>query len=188
MQQHYTVEGTPLKYHKFLQYVGMPLNILNNAGNLVTAALEMDAFNWGYALDFGFSFLFIVLAALCVSGFSRWKSYAWYSVVGMQVAAMVYNLLLVVISAIYSPSTLAYDVVTLIGNTAVGILICIYYYKRKPLFFQSEPSAAEPVAAYAPPAPPAAAAPVYPTLFCPNCGVRLLSDSIFCSECGTRIN
>lgn len=185
MQQYFTIEGTPLKYHKFFHYFSLPFTFFGNIVGLVMTAMEMGTFNWGYTIDFTYCFLIIVLTSLCFIGFFKWKPYAWYGVMLMQGLTLLYFLLLVFLAAFYSYGQLSDFIVCLIGSTIIDALICIYYYKRKPLFFQPEQPAQQPVfTAPAAPTPPVSAS---PACFCGNCGCKLLPDSIFCSECGTRI-
>ncbi len=195
MKRYYSIESTPLNFHKAFYKVISPILIVIRA-ILVLATI-------GY-LDDGYydsgslvlNLLFYVLSIFFLSfityGFSKKKEYAWYIVYADLGLAVLSNI-------IHVAPLLYYDTAFAIGYIApvltIFILIGIYYYKRKPLFVASEYNNGvfvnnETVTTNYMSQNSVSSSPVEKRAtvsFCRKCGNRVTNDSVFCNKCGSKI-
>lgn len=130
--KYYSIESTPLKWHTFYRYVSMPLGVITGIIAIFSYITTMD--NLYYLIDIFFSVVQTVCCAAAFVGFFKWKSYAWYAVMVNLANSVVYAIVSLAVTAAFG-GDVAYAVGSVIGTTAVSVLIGIYYNKRKPLFF-----------------------------------------------------
>lgn len=186
---------TPLAYHTFFRYVALPLGILTTFANIFQ--------EFGYFNDFQiqpgsvlyslfitellFYFIDLALLLVCFVGFFHWSRYAWYSTMIHLVLAVIYRLYVLVFFAVYNPTETSSAVSDLIAALLLCVLLGIYYWKRKPLFFPVPPDSET-----SPGTEPTLSSPSLPgdsprAIFCRKCGQRLPPDGAFCPQCGTPI-
>lgn len=178
MKQYYLRETTPLKYHKFLRWFGLPLSLLLNLGQVVSMLINMENFYWAMAVDLAFYLAQLVLVLTALIGFHEWKPFGWYSIVAVQWVGIGYVALVFLFNAVFLPSEIPSALGGLIGTGIVSALVLIYYNKRRPLFFL-------------------AAVPTEYTqetnggtaevLYCTKCGERILDGGEFCHKCGAPV-
>lgn len=173
MKRHYIKEKTPLKYHKFSRWVGLPLGILLNLFVALNMLLAEEQLNWGHAIDLTYSALAVILGLTAFIGFFRWTPASWYAAMGIQVCSIVYYFAVLLITARFAPDGIASALGTLLGGGAVSVLIMVYYAKRRPLFFPQEV-----------PVQMECGSDTASVLFCRKCGERLAEGSRFCCRCG----
>lgn len=140
--KYYSIEHTPLKWHTFYRYVSMPLGVITGIIAVFSYITTMD--NLYYLIDIFCSVVQTVCCAAAFVGFFKWKPYAWYAVMVNLANGVVYAIISLVVTAAFG-GDVAYSMGSVIGTTVVSVLIGIYYYKRKPLFFGT-PAPAEEVA------------------------------------------
>ena len=138
--KYYSIESTPLKWHTFYRYVTMPLGVITGIINLIGFITTMD--NLFYLIDIAFMLVQTACCAAAFVGFFRWKSYAWYAVMINLACIVVYEIIGLIVT-VFSAGDVAYSIGSVIGSTAVSILIAVYYNKRKPLFFGTPAPAEE---------------------------------------------
>lgn len=170
MKFYYSVESTPLKFHKAFYKVLSP--ILMGVQTLVWLATigYLSPFcNIGIILNFIISGFSIVVLGFITYGFAKKKQYAWY----MVYTYLILNVSSNIISAILSANA-AVAIGQIIGALIIPTLIGIYYYKRKPLFVSNNISISD----------------VQNTTinYCRKCGNRVTKDSVFCNKCGAKID
>lgn len=151
---------------------------------------SMPTYHWLYSADLLASIMTLTLIAICFVGFMGWKSYAWYSMMIYLGFGVIYNAFVITVYTTYAPQMVSTATSRFAGVLIYAILVGVYYYKRKPLFFeQLQPSlpdtpanegGSDPIAE-----PPVSCA--SPILFCRKCGAKLLPESEFCNQCGTKI-
>lgn len=190
MNQYYSRQETPLKFHKFFWYVSLPIGFLAAIGRMFSEISDILFFNWLYAVDIAYYIIALSLMLICFIGFFEWKSYAWYSVIIYLCVAVAYNLFAVIMYAVYMPQESGTAIGQLLGVSIYAILVGIYYKKRRPLFF---PNAAqintienscqihhyENNMLYA-------NGPLR-VRYCGKCGYELLEGSGYCSRCGAPV-
>ncbi|MEL7658911.1 MAG: zinc-ribbon domain-containing protein [Bacillota bacterium] len=190
MEQYYIKEETPLKFHKFFWYVSLPLGFLVLIGSMISEIREIVFFSWLYAIDIGYYVIALTLMLVCFIGFFEWKSYAWYGVMIYLSVIVLYNLIGVIIYAVYLPDEIGTAIGQLLGILIYAILVGIYYKKRRPLFFTGMArtnvadncnltNAGRLNGIYLG-VPPQAN-------YCHKCGFELLEASDFCSKCGAPV-
>jgi len=181
VKQYYDKETTPLKYHTFMRYVGLPLSILTSISNIVTSWPGPGEFHAFYLIDFGAFFISLALSIAAFVGFFKWAGYAWNCFMLNYLVNGLYRLIIVGLYAVYLPDQLASSVGSLLGFLIVAVLVVIYYWKRRPLFFQNQSSDS-----YATAVEPSWEN-TNPIQYCHNCGFKLHPGSEYCSGCGTPI-
>ena len=201
MKFYYSAETAPLKFHKAFYKVLSPIFICIRVILFLSTIIHLA--NPDSYYDFGmlilsllFSGVEIVFLSLIAYGFANKKDYAWY----MVYAFLVETVLSGIINAMQSPNTTT-AVGEIIGAFIIPILIGIYYYKRKPIFVQSEfndevnektdEAKSEFVSTTytsqkytASPSMEEKATPA----FCRKCGNKLTSGSVFCNKCGSKVS
>ena len=133
--KHYTKELTPLKFHKFYHYVLTPLNILN----IIYMIASMFANRQFSTLALIYDLLLLVSCILTFVGCFDFKAYAWWAIIGGFALEIFYDLYTVIYYAVAFPQ-FTIDAISQVGwRVAMIIVFGIYYYKRKPLFFDPVP-------------------------------------------------
>ncbi len=197
MKRYYSIESTPLSFHKAFYKVISPFIIvlqsillLATIGHLISDDGYYDS--GALVLNLFIYVLGIVFLGFMTYGFANKKEYAWY----MVYAYFGLNVLINIISAApmlyYNP---AYALGQIIGALIIPILIGIYYYKRKPLFVASEFNNGaftnnETVTTNYMPQNSVSSSPMEKRAmvsFCRKCGNRVTNDSVFCNKCGSKI-
>ncbi len=193
---------TPLAFHNFFRFFSLPVGALLALVRLVGVFNQSNVvFNSYSLIDVAYYILAITLSIVCIIGFINWKPYAWQSVMVFLVASPLYCLIILIIYLVYLPSVAATVLGQFIGVLIYGILVGLYYLKRKPLFKKTSRNSSQiyqnqiktdddiilghegKVTEKIQPAEE-----VSKPIFCRKCGVRLPSeDSIFCTMCGTKV-
>ena len=210
MKRYFSIESTPLNFHKAFYKVISPILIVIRA-ILLLATIGHFTGDDGY-YDSGslvFNLLFCVLSIIFLSfmtyGFAKKKEYAWYMVYADLGLGALSNIIHVAPLLYYDTAfALGYITPVLIIFISVGV----YYYKRKPLFVISEfenydrgthmsqdqaPQTQSPqnympqnnVQHYSNPTPNVDNKAT--VRFCRKCGNRVTNDSVFCNKCGSKI-
>ena len=197
MQFYYSVETTPLKFHKAFYKVISPILIALNAIFMLASIGWLTGEQNYYSPNILIFSVFlgglgIVFLAFMSYGFAKQKEYAWY----MVYAYLGLLGLRTLVSACSSYSA-GFAVGTIIGGSIIPVLIGIYYYKRKPLFvtsgvenvsFPQSNGTAVPRDISRPTATPPFVRTTETVSFCRKCGNRVPKDSVFCNKCGSKIN
>lgn len=186
---------TPLAYHNFFRFVALPLGILVTFGNIFEELSYFKDFQlrpsdllyFLTVIDLIFFLTDLALLVVCIVGLFHWSPYGWYAVMIHLSLTVVYRLYIVIVFNLYDIPDVSMADASLISAVIIGILVAIYYFKRKPLFFPSsqDPEAPLDPEAFSPAQPPQASSP--PVAFCRKCGQSLPSDGAFCPRCGMPI-
>lgn len=126
--------GTPLLFHKFMTYVFLPLSFLFAMERLVVEHALLFSGNWITTIDACSVFATLLLTALAFVGLLQWKGFGWYGLMALQVVQFVFSLITLVVYARYLPDQIRTAAVQSAGIALRGILVGIYYLKRRPLF------------------------------------------------------
>lgn len=134
MEQYTIKHVTPLAFHNFFYKISLPLGFLATAIQIVQYFREMEGFSFLYVLDIAHYVLFLSLAAVSFWGLRQMREYAWYSTMAFLAVNPVFTLLsLLVIYVFYSAAAVSL-IPTLLWSIVYGLLVGLYYWKRKPLF------------------------------------------------------
>lgn len=201
MKEYRIKENSPLKFHKFIWYVCMPISFLIA---IRTAVLRITSIAKSYSnidenqfativsLYIIFELVFIVIPVLVFVGFFRWKKYSWY----LLVIKSIVNILCNPISLFLNLEILdGASVVGRVARFATDIFIVIYYWKRRRLFdvnfkFKVNVSVSFRDADAVPNVNYVAETPVESgnqILYCRQCGETLISGAHYCRFCGTEV-
>ena len=132
---YYTKELTPLKFHKFYHYVLTPLNILN----VIYMLASMFANRQFSTLVLVYDLLLLASCILTFVGCFKFKKYAWWAIMAGFVLEIFYSIYFVTYYAVTAPQFII-DALSQVGwRFAFVIVMGIYYFKRKPLFFNPVP-------------------------------------------------
>lgn len=174
MKFYYSVESTPLKFHKAFYKVLSPIFMGVQALVLLATIGYLTDDNGYY--NVGVLILNLIISCIAIAflgfityGFAKKKQYAWY----MVYAYLILNVSSNIISATQSANT-AVAVGQIIGALIIPTLIGIYYYKRKPLFISND-IAIDSVRNNT-------------INYCRKCGNQVTKDSVFCNKCGAKID
>lgn len=173
MKFYYSLESTPLKFHKAFYKVLSPI-FMGVQTLVLLATIGYLTDDNGY-YNVGMLTLNLILSCIAIAflgfityGFAKKKQYAWY----MVYAYLILNVSSNIISAVQSGNP-AIAVGQIIGALIIPTLIGIYYYKRKPLFVANNMSIAENN---------------NKINYCRKCGNPVIEDSVFCNKCGAKID
>lgn len=191
MDKYYDKYYTPLKYHKFLKYAGLPLSCFVTVLRLFSTVLQNDTMqNDLYTVDVLALFVSVIVLGVTLYGFYTWKPCGFYGVLANQGIGVLYSIYAVVVYSALAPDMVISGVGDLLGKSTVAVLVAVYYCKRRPLFFP-EMQEAYMAKMFAEPA----AVPVVsaedrsqgdPTR-CRVCGEKLNMGRDACMKCGTAI-
>lgn len=130
MKKYYIRNETPLTFHKFFWYFCIPVGILLDC--IITLPRIFSPEYYSVKGIFWISLIYLVstvLLRICAFiGFFKWKTYAYHCILIYVVLHTGFRFIVQVLNGEYTSSI----------YLLINILIFIYYYKRKALFF-SEP-------------------------------------------------
>lgn len=143
----YTIwENTPLKWHKFMTYMILPISTLLGISMLVQRIADMNRAGWMWNqtitalnwLDIDYTVIRIILCVIAFLGClpSRRKWYGPQCVIVLYVLGGLYSLLCVILYSYWeTPQSLIVEQFSSLTVCIVAaILNWIYYRKRRPLF------------------------------------------------------
>lgn len=126
--------NAPLMFHKFFNYIFLPLSFLFAMERLVVEHALLFSGHWLTTIDACSVLATLTLSALAFVGLLQWKGFGWYAVMGLQAAQLVFALITLVISASLIPDQLQQAAVQSAGTVLRTVLVGLYYLKRRPLF------------------------------------------------------
>lgn len=177
-------EATPLKFHKFIWFVWMPLSFLVAIYNAWEAIFEFWEICFATAetllhLIFIFECLmegaFVVAPLLIFVGFFKWKSYAWYILMFLSLSNVICSSGFLLFSTEYE------DLASLLGRFSgilIDLVILFYYWNRRVLFnvrrrkngaLKEDQIRKDEI------------------FYCHSCGNRVQAGSKFCNLCGVKL-
>ena len=77
MEQYYDKNQTPLKFHKFLWYFGLPVSFIVTLMSIVRLVYAKPVYNWMNIVDIAVAILSLPLMLISFIGFCKWQSYGW---------------------------------------------------------------------------------------------------------------
>lgn len=123
----YTDRNTaPLVFHEINRFGCIPISICYSLYATFVLIRQLGTNQWLY-IDLFFTLLFLVLLIVAFLECKNWKPSAWYALITLSAAGIIYNTLYIFLSYYATP----------IVRIIFDVCIIIYYFKRKPLFFQS---------------------------------------------------
>ena len=181
-----TKETTPLKFHKFIWFVWMPLSFLVAVYTAWEAIWELWKICFEtteIVVELFFIFVsgclieipFVVLPILVFIGFFRWKKYAWYILMFLSLSNVICSSGLILFRMEY------YELSAMLGKVsgiAIDIIILFYYWNRRVLFNvgrRKNKSLKE------------VQMPRDELNYCHFCGNRVQAGSQFCNMCGEKL-
>lgn len=137
MKKYNNRETAPLTYHSLFLYIGLPFSILTNAlatyNNLTLLSYRTELFIYNL-LDFIFTFALTILCCVTFWGLRKWKTYSWYTIYALISTLSLYSILVICLYAGLGIADFS-EYVEPLGKIVFSIIIAIYYWKRKGLFF-----------------------------------------------------
>lgn len=142
MDKYFDYATTPLKYHNFLRFFSMPLGLLITVVQLFNLVPEYNASYGVVRMAYGVDLFFVVLSAIVMGltlyGLYTWKPCGFYGILAHHGLNVLSAVVYIVLFSMFELSEQAGSMVSnLIGNLVVSLLVCIYYLKRRPLFFEN---------------------------------------------------
>ncbi len=145
MKKYDNKETAPLLYHSIFLWVALPLSVITNT------VAAISSFNSLYENPALFAFVLFdliceaslaIMSAITFWGLRNWKPYSWYTIQISNVVVFIYNMIVI---GLYSLSgALSFDdILGQVANITVAILVSIYYWKRKGIFFSQNVPVAE---------------------------------------------
>ena len=187
MKHYYSLQSTPLKFHKIFYNVISPILIAVQVLILVATIGHLIDYDGYYnfvtlVLNLFSCCLAIIFLSFITYGFFKKRKFAWYMVYAYLILTILSN----VVSAIQLDN-IAFAVGQIIGALIIPTLIGIYYYKRKSLFFLlSDENVVQ--ARYLPRHPDDTLCKNDKTSinYCRKCGTQVITHGVFCNKCGTK--
>ena len=135
MKKYDDISTAPLKFHKLYKYI-MPLLGANALANLVLG-IKMNGFaNTATTIDYIYDVLIFGCVVFGVYGSLYWKPIGWYGIMGLQVFQIAYAVLAYVMLSVTDnlPDKMLQQMAL---KVILPILIGIYYFNRKGVFFNT---------------------------------------------------
>lgn len=138
---------TPLKFHYFLKFLGLPLGLLYAASTTLLYFLAGYSVDLFYIVDALYQLSSLLLLLICLVGMWKWRSYGPYSLYIRQALSLIYQLYAILVYRAFG--LYIGDLASSFwGTVAATIVFAVYYQKRMPLF--SSASAAQETSSDAP--------------------------------------
>lgn len=129
----YTNRNTaPLVFHEINRFVRIPVSICYL---LLTTFFLFPGLTYPMLgdIDLFFTVIFLILLIVAFLGCKDWKPSAWYAFIALSAVGIIYNILYLRLAWYLESLVFAIRIVNIIFD----VCVIIYYFKRKPLFFQS---------------------------------------------------
>ena len=145
MKKYDNKETAPLIYHSIFLWIALPLSVITNTIAAISSfnSLYEDPALFAFVLfDLICEASLAVMSAITFWGLRNWKPYSWYTIQISNVVVFIYNMIVI---GLYSLSgALSFDdILGQIANITIAILVSIYYWKRKGIFFSQNVPVAE---------------------------------------------
>lgn len=159
-----------IKFHKFFWFIIIPTWTLTGTLDYLIYWGDFNYFPMTFFM--AMEFIYCVLMVASFVGFFKFKKYSWYTTLSfLSLMLVLETLMLVYLSSIGAFE--ASDIGALLGKISINVPSFIYYYKRRPLFFddinkvkiENDDS----------------------IMYCRFCGKEIPSDSFYCPSCGNKI-
>ena len=147
VKRYYERENTPLGFHKFVHYFSLPAGFLIMLKRLLLDMLPNLNLSPLYWVDIAYTTVALFLFLAAFVGFWKWKAYAWYSFMIYLILNPIYSLCLLILYVRYDSPQVVTMEIQLVTVAIYSILVCVYYRKRRPLFFEAPGGPAESAAA-----------------------------------------
>lgn len=131
----YTRELTPLRFHKLYHWVIMPINIIY----IIYLLAEMFVSGKVSTLTVIYNGLLLLACAAAFIGCFKFRKYAWWAIMGGFVLEIFYSAYFIALYAVILPEQVMVAVNQVGWRFVAVIMMGVYYYKRRPLFFNPVP-------------------------------------------------
>lgn len=145
MKKYDNKETAPLLYHSIFLWIALPLSVITNTISAVSSfnSLYEDPTLFAVCLfDLICAIALAVMSAISFWGLRNWKPYSWYTIQISNIAVFIYNMIVVGIYSISGAFSFN-DISQQLASITVAILVSIYYWKRKGIFFSQNVPVAE---------------------------------------------
>ena len=135
MKTYDDVATTPLKFHKFYKYI-MPLLGANALANLILGIKTNGFASTGMIIDYVYDAIVVICVIIGVYGSLYWKPSGWVGIMALQVSQVVYAVVAYVMLQVTNnlPDKMLQQMAL---KVLLPILIAVYYFKRKGIFFNT---------------------------------------------------
>ena len=140
MKKYDNKETAPLLYHSIYLWITLPLAFIANTVAAISSfnSLYEDPELFAFGLfDLIFEVVFAIMSVVTFWGLRKWKPYSWYTIQISNIGIFIYNIIVIGIYSIYGAFSFD-DVSQQLANIIVAILVSIYYWKRKGIFFSQK--------------------------------------------------
>ncbi len=135
MKAYDDIASTPLKWHGFYKYF-MPLMASSALINLFWGLKNKGIPEGIVIIDYIYDIVLVACVVAAIYGFLYWKPIGWYGVMGLQAVQLLY--IAIILAAAASAGAISrYMLVRIVYTSVFSVLVGLYYYKRKALFFNT---------------------------------------------------
>lgn len=145
MKKYDNKETAPLLYHSIFLWIALPLSVITNTVAAISSfnSLYEDPTLFAVCLfDSICALSLAVMSAISFWGLRNWKPYSWYTIQISNIAVFIYNMIVIGIYSISGAFSFN-DISQQLASITVAILVSIYYWKRKGIFFSQNVPVAE---------------------------------------------
>lgn len=145
MKKYDNKETAPLLYHSIFLWIALPLSVITNTVAAISSfnSLYEDPALFAFVLfDLICEASLAIMSAITFWGLRNWKPYSWYTIQISNVAVFIYNMIVIGLYSLSGAFSFD-DVLGQLANITVAILVSIYYWKRKGIFFSQNVPVAE---------------------------------------------
>lgn len=197
MKRYYSVEDAPLGFHNFFLYVSIPLGTILTIFNMVATYAGGFEFSWIVVFDLLFNSTYVIFNIMIYIGLRKWERRSWYYLMISLTFRPIYSIIEIILYGLYFPSEVGVATGKMLGYTVFAILVGLYYFKRKPLFFNAESKITEikndklsdtTLGSKYDDLTISDERIMHPQKYCRHCGQPFLSqDTLYCIKCGTKV-
>lgn len=182
-----TLAETPIKYHRFIWYVFLPIRFLAAMWAVVYVLANIQNYYvWQSAILVTFDVVEIVLLITAFIGFFKWSRIAYYAMIAYCVSDICISVFALMNNLVLGCSVMR-SIGALCGSATIAIINIVYYKNRKALFESEHRASGEQYIKEKEVQKCQTKMPFIDVSFCRFCGNALREESIYCDKCGARI-
>lgn len=182
-----TLAETPIKYHKFVWYVFLPIRFLTAMWSVVyILANVQNYYVWQSTIIVIYYAVGIVFLITAFIGFFKWSRIAYYAMIAYcvnDICISVFTLMNNIVLESYVMRAIG----GLCGAGTIAIINIIYYKNRKALFDSGFRDKGERYIRESEAQKDQTEKPLTDVSFCRFCGNALRTGSVYCDKCGEKI-
>ena len=133
-EKYYSKDFAPMKFHKLVWYVWLPLKALTLLGTPFSGAVSIEAKNLFIVSDYIARLVIFAVTVFAFVNCFKWNANAWRGIIGVFSIEIIYDIIVIFMAGATGSFYRMTYFFPLAMRVIMFIPIFLYYQRRKPIF------------------------------------------------------